>query len=154
MKRIIAFLLGTLLILPLCGCSGKPQDARTIHNGRLGVDISLDMPKETIDDLLGEPVMQDFFYAYPDTDMEVIYKEGKAVMLTASSGIWSYTNGIEADSTTSDVLAAFGESTADDGYIYLFDEQSDLISDKEKAVTTAIFADSDNDGRLNSISIT
>lgn len=132
MKKTAKALLLIALCLGLSSCGSK-LEAATIHNTRLGCDIYIGMQKTDIDKLLGEPAPNDIYYVYVDSGLAAVYKEGKATMLIVTDSTWTAVDGITTDSSIDSVTAAYGELSSSGGSLYMFDSNSKITAEKDKA---------------------
>lgn len=152
MKKVtVRLLISCLILCLLSGCSSsKSTSADTLHNGRLGINVSLGMTKEKIDKMLGEPTQESAFYSYDNGDLTVTYSEGKATMLVSDNdGMWKSIGDIGTDTTEEQVSALYGAPTGNNS-VYFFDGKKQ-VQTKEDAKTYLMI--SFDNGTVDSIAV-
>jgi|AGTN01.1.fsa_nt_gi hypothetical protein len=131
MKKLLFFFAIFVFALSSCTKSATPPNAATLHNTRLGIDVSTDMDKATIDKLLGDSTTDGIYYFYTDSGLSVSYNEGRALMLITSNSAWTYMDSIVVSKNVTDI--GFKSEMTDGNMILFFDSNSAIISDKDKA---------------------
>lgn len=140
MKRLLPIFVALMILLAACSkSSSTSNNAGTIHNSVLGIDITLGMDKTKIDELLGDPIESTSIYTYSDSGFAAMYNEGEAVMLFVTDNQWVCTGNVKVSDTASTLTEQFGESNTSEGITYLFDKRSKITSDKKNATVIAMF---------------